>query len=178
MSDEDNFEEIETESKATAFSSEASPSVAGPPSSHFIGKKEEIVHARRITKFVNGRDEFNGRLCIVCPWHKYKITLAEGESLYQSVDPTQKPLKPKWLSKGKKQRVHMVLEVNGDVFVRFDDTPGSVESDYYQTDNFRAILQMKEEKKVQGLVEVLVGQVLLGANRAGGWGVAGVLLAG
>uniref|UniRef100_A0A4W4GN74 Soluble Rieske-type ferredoxin domain-containing protein n=1 Tax=Electrophorus electricus TaxID=8005 RepID=A0A4W4GN74_ELEEL len=27
--------------------------------------------------------EFNGHLCIVCPRHKHKITLAEGEGVYR-----------------------------------------------------------------------------------------------
>uniref|UniRef100_A0A3B3Q2Z5 Rieske domain-containing protein n=1 Tax=Paramormyrops kingsleyae TaxID=1676925 RepID=A0A3B3Q2Z5_9TELE len=108
-----------------------------PPSSYFIGKREDIVKVKRVTKFINGRDvlvlyhngtfhamdmrcyhsggplqngdieEFSGKLCIVCPWHKYKITLLEGEGLYQAVDPSQKVLKPKWASKGIKQRVHL-----------------------------------------------------------------------
>lgn len=66
--------------------------------------------------------EFNGRLCIVCPWHKYKITLAEGEGLYQAVDdPTAKPLRTQWRSKGVKQRIHKVTEVNGNVYVTLND---------------------------------------------------------
>lgn len=38
--------------------------------------------------------EFDGRPCIVCPWHKYKITLATGEGLYQSIDPKDPAAKP------------------------------------------------------------------------------------
>ncbi|XP_048833837.1 Rieske domain-containing protein-like [Brienomyrus brachyistius] len=147
-----------------------------PPSSHFIGKREDLMKVKRVTKFINGRDvlvlyhngtfhamdtrcyhsggplqngdieEFSGKLCIVCPWHKYKITLLEGEGLYQAVDPSQKVLKPKWASKGIKQRVHLVKEVNGDVFVTLNDFPGSLDSDYYQSEQYRAIFNKAENK--------------------------------
>ncbi|XP_022052098.1 Rieske domain-containing protein-like [Acanthochromis polyacanthus] len=154
--------------------SQTSSSSMSPPSSssttaHFIGKKEEIVKAGRVTKLVNRcRDvlvlyhqgqlhamdmrcyhaggalqhgdieEFNGRLCIVCPWHKYKITLEEGEGLYQAVDdPMAKPLRTYWRSKGVKQRIHKVTEVNGDVYVTLNDSSEAIESDTYQTERFR-----------------------------------------
>ncbi|XP_074493949.1 Rieske domain-containing protein-like [Sebastes fasciatus] len=83
-------------------------------------------------------EEFNGRLCIVCPWHKYKITLAEGEGLYQAVDdPTVKPLRTHWRSKGVKQRIHKVTEVNGNVYVTLNDSSEAIESDVYQTEKYR-----------------------------------------
>uniref|UniRef100_A0A0E9WYN7 Rieske domain-containing protein n=1 Tax=Anguilla anguilla TaxID=7936 RepID=A0A0E9WYN7_ANGAN len=155
---------------------EAPSSASPPPSSYFIGKKDEIIEAGRVTKLVNNREvlvlhhdgvfhamdmrcyhsggilfygdieEFNGRLCIVCPWHKYKITLAEGEGLYQSVDPKEKPPKPRWRSKGVKQRIHRAIEVDDDIFVEFNDTPGPIESDVYQTESFRARARAKLEK--------------------------------
>ncbi|XP_059193376.1 Rieske domain-containing protein [Centropristis striata] len=149
--------------------SQASSSSSPPPASHFIGKKEDIVKAGRLTKTVNGcRDilvlyhqgqlhamdmrcyhsggalqygdieEFNGRLCIVCPWHKYKITLAEGEGLYQAVDdPTAKPLRTHWQSKGVKQRIHKVTEVSGDVYITLNDSSEAIESDAYQSERYR-----------------------------------------
>ncbi|XP_041793621.1 Rieske domain-containing protein [Chelmon rostratus] len=155
-------------SSPPSFSSSSSP----PPSSHFIGKKEDIVTAGRVTKLVNGcRDvlvlyhqgqlhamdmrcyhsggalqygdieEFNGLLCIVCPWHKYKITLAEGEGLYQAVDdPTAKALRTHWRSKGVKQRIHKVTEVNGDVYVTLNDSSETIASDVYQTERYRTVL--------------------------------------
>uniref|UniRef100_A0AAR2KMD5 Rieske domain-containing protein n=2 Tax=Pygocentrus nattereri TaxID=42514 RepID=A0AAR2KMD5_PYGNA len=136
----------------------------------FVGTREAVVQAGRVVRRVHGRDvlvlhhqgalyaldlhcyhsggplqegdieEFGGRLCIVCPWHKYKITLAEGEGLYQAVNPLVKPLRPVWCSKGVKQRVHQVTEVNGDIFIRLDDSAGAVESDHYQTEEYRAKL--------------------------------------
>ncbi|XP_029019344.1 Rieske domain-containing protein [Betta splendens] len=143
-----------------------------PPASHFIGKKEDIIKAGRVTKLVNGcRDvlvlyhqgklhamdmhcyhsggalqhgdieEFNGRMCIVCPWHKYKITLAEGEGLYQAVEnPTAKPLRTHWRSKGVKQRIHEVTEVNGDVYITLNNSSETIESDVYQTERYRTVL--------------------------------------
>uniref|UniRef100_A0A672Q9X0 Rieske domain-containing protein n=1 Tax=Sinocyclocheilus grahami TaxID=75366 RepID=A0A672Q9X0_SINGR len=120
---------------------------------HFIGKKENIIQDRRVVKSVGERDvlviyhqgdfyaidvrcyhsggplqegdieDFDGRPSIECPWHKYKITLAEGESLYQAVDPSVKPLKPTWCSKGVKQRVHTVTLSNEDVNSFLKDWP-------------------------------------------------------
>ncbi|KAM7391950.1 hypothetical protein PAMP_022596 [Pampus punctatissimus] len=92
-------------------------------------------------------EEFNGRLCIVCPWHKYKITLAEGEGLYQAVDnPTAKPLRTHWRSKGVKQRIHKVTEVNGDVYVTLNDSCEAIESDNYQTERYRTVLLKAQPK--------------------------------
>ncbi|XP_062237692.1 Rieske domain-containing protein [Platichthys flesus] len=160
------------------LSSSSSSSSSLPSVSHFIGKKEDIVKAGRVTKLVNGcRDvlvlfhqgqlhamdmrcyhsggalqhgdieEFNGRQCIVCPWHKYKITLAEGEGLYQAVDdPLVKPLRTRWCSKGVKQRIHQVTEVNGDVYVTLDDSIEAIESDIYQTERYRTVLLKAQPK--------------------------------
>lgn len=80
----------------------------------------------------NQMQEINGKMCIICPKHKYKISLAEGEGLYKGTDPTKKPPVPRWYSKGVKQRTHTVIETNGDVFVKLSETPGWIESDYYQ----------------------------------------------
>lgn len=91
--------------------------------------------------------EFNGQMCIVCPWHKYKITLAEGEGLYQAVDdPTAKPLRTYWRSKGVKQRIHKVIEVNGDVYVTLNDSSEAVDSDVYQTERYRTVLLKAQPK--------------------------------
>uniref|UniRef100_A0A8D3B6F2 Rieske domain-containing protein n=1 Tax=Scophthalmus maximus TaxID=52904 RepID=A0A8D3B6F2_SCOMX len=92
-------------------------------------------------------EEFNGQLCIVCPWHKYKITLAEGEGLYQAVeDPTAKPLRTHWRSKGVKQRIHKVTEVNGEVYVTLNDSIEAIESDVYQTETYRSV-SLKAQSK-------------------------------
>ncbi|XP_041644004.1 Rieske domain-containing protein-like [Cheilinus undulatus] len=162
----------------TSHSSSSSSSSSPPHTSHFIGRKEDIIKSGRVTKLVNGcRDvlvlyhqeqfyamdmhcyhaggalqngdieEFNGQLCIVCPWHKYKITLEEGEGLYQAVDdPTAKPLRTHWRSKGVKQRIHKVTEVNGDVFVTLNDSSEAIESDVYQTEKYRTLFQKNQPK--------------------------------
>ncbi|XP_036385943.1 Rieske domain-containing protein [Megalops cyprinoides] len=134
---------------------------------YFIGRKEDIIQAKRVTKFLNGRDilvvhhdgkfyamdehcyhagsslengdieEFNNKLCIVCPKHKYKITLAEGEGIYKATNPKEKNSAARWFSKGIKQRVHTVMEVNGDIFVKISEVCRFIESDYYQTEEFR-----------------------------------------
>ncbi|XP_043920061.1 Rieske domain-containing protein [Protopterus annectens] len=126
-----------------------------------VGSVENIKKEKRITAVVSGREvvifyhedkfyaldmrcyhaggplhrgdieEIDGRACIVCPWHKYKITLAEGEGLYQSVNPSVPTDKPKWCSKGLKQRTHTVTVANGDVYVTLSDTSTSMDSDIY-----------------------------------------------
>ncbi|KAB5540188.1 hypothetical protein PHYPO_G00099000 [Pangasianodon hypophthalmus] len=85
-------------------------------------------------------EEVAGRVCIVCPWHKYKISVCDGEGVYQAVDPSVKPLKPRWCSKGVKQRVHKVTEVRGRVYITLNTSPEHLESDQYQTSKYRDAL--------------------------------------
>lgn len=129
---------------------------------YFVGKKDELIEAKRTLRTLEGRDiliihhqgvfyaidcycyhagsslqngdieEIDSKLCIICPKHKYKISLAKGEGLYKGTDPRGKPPVPRWYSKGVKQRIHTVTESNGDVFVKLSEQPGWIESDYYQ----------------------------------------------
>ncbi|KAM9743286.1 Rieske domain-containing protein-like isoform 1-T3 [Menidia menidia] len=169
---------FDEEISQTSSSTSSPPPSSFSPTLCFIGKKEDIVRAGRVTKSVNGcRDvlvlhhrgqlyamdmrcyhsggalqngdieEFNGRLCIVCPWHKYKITLAEGECLYQAVDnPTAKPVRTQWRSKGVKQRIHEVTEISGDVYVTLNDSTENIDSDFYQTEKYRTVAQKTQQK--------------------------------
>ncbi|XP_053095973.1 Rieske domain-containing protein [Pangasianodon hypophthalmus] len=93
-------------------------------------------------------EEINNKLCIVCPKHKYKISLEEGEGIYNASNPKDKDQPPCWMSKGIKQRVHKVTEVDGNVYVTLSVTPGWIESDYYQTEKGRAELKrVKDSEK-------------------------------
>ncbi|XP_067087573.1 Rieske domain-containing protein [Osmerus mordax] len=165
---------------SSSASQPPSSSASPPPSPHFIGRREDIMQARRVVMRVNdcrdvlvlyyqgefhamdvrcyhsggplqGGDieDFNGHKCIVCPWHKYKITLAEGEGLYQAVDPSVKPPKPTWRSKGIKQRVHKVTEANGNIFLTLNDSGEAVESDFYQTERYRELFQRTQPKPLK-----------------------------
>ncbi|KAJ8260794.1 hypothetical protein COCON_G00165170 [Conger conger] len=123
------------------------------PASYFIGKKEDVMKAKRVSKFINGRDVlviyYEGKFYAMDAYcyHaggllengdiEYKITLAEGEGLYQASDPEEKPPIPRWYSKGIKQRVHTVLDVGGDIYVKMSDVRKSIGSDYYQTEKQR-----------------------------------------
>lgn len=81
----------------------------------------------------------------MCPWHKYKITLEEGEGLYQAVDdPLAKPLRSHWRSKGVKQRIHKIIEVNGDVYLTLNVSKEAIESDVYQTERYRTMLSKNQ----------------------------------
>lgn len=93
-----------------------------------------LCHIRFLTCFFffTPLQELNGKLCIICPNHKYKITLAQGEGIYKATNPKEKPPVARWYSKGLKQRTHTVIEKDGDVYVKLSDTAGWLESDYYQ----------------------------------------------
>ena len=62
--------------------------------------------------------------CVVCPWHRYPISLRTGECLYRNMSGTA-------CSKGLKQRVHEVVRRNGRILVRLASAPDKVESDTY-----------------------------------------------
>uniref|UniRef100_A0A663F0R9 Rieske domain-containing protein n=1 Tax=Aquila chrysaetos chrysaetos TaxID=223781 RepID=A0A663F0R9_AQUCH len=126
-----------------------------------IGKEDDIKKSRRVTAKVNGREvvvfyhegkfhamdsrcyheggplrlgeieDINGQACIVCPWHKYKITLETGEGLYEGINPLEPSPTPQWQSKGVKQRIHKVTIDNGNVYVSPPDLSVSFDSDYF-----------------------------------------------
>nr|XP_003479490.2 Rieske domain-containing protein isoform X1 [Cavia porcellus] len=84
-------------------------------------------------------EDFDGRSCIVCPWHKFKITLATGEGLYQSKNPKDPSAKPEWCSKGIKQRIHRVTVENGNIYVTLSKEPFKCDSDFYATGIYKVI---------------------------------------
>ncbi|XP_068451067.1 Rieske domain-containing protein [Clinocottus analis] len=129
---------------------------------HFVGKKDELIEAKRSFRTLEGRDiliishqsgfyaidsycyhaggilqngdieEIAGTLCIICPNHKYKISLANGEGLYKARDPTENNPVARLYSKGVKQRTHTVTETNGDVYVKLSEDTCWIESDFFQ----------------------------------------------
>ncbi|PRP89497.1 hypothetical protein PROFUN_01360 [Planoprotostelium fungivorum] len=71
-------------------------------------------------------EELGDRVCVVCPWHRYKIDLSNGESLYTNLSGDA-------CSKGVKQRTHDV-----EVMVRVKaaaDGEQKIESDTYAYSN-------------------------------------------
>ncbi|XP_040099262.1 Rieske domain-containing protein-like [Oryx dammah] len=149
--------------------SEQHPKTKEQYASVYVGREEDIKRSERITAVVHDREvvisyhkgefhamdircyhsggplhlgeieEFDGRACIVCPWHKYKITLKTGEGLYQSVDPKDPSAKPMWCSKGIKQRIRTVTADNGNIYVTLSNEPFKCDSDYYATGIFKVI---------------------------------------
>ena len=91
--------------------------------------------------------DIDKKLCIICPKHKYKITLAEGEGLFRAPVPNQEVRTFKWYSKGIKQRVHKVSEDGGDVFVTLSDTTCFIESDYYYTEQGRKVRNKVDDNR-------------------------------
>ncbi|XP_060747772.1 Rieske domain-containing protein [Tachysurus vachellii] len=158
--------------RLSATMSEKEPADSGK--SCLVGKKENLIEAKRTSVTVGDRvvvviyhqgvfyamdqhcyhaggsllngdiEEIDNRLCIVCPKHKYKISMAEGEGLYIS-NPKDKDQPPCWKSKGIKQRVHKVTEVDGDIYVTLSETPGWIDSDYYQSEQGRMDLKLAKE---------------------------------
>ncbi|KAM8917860.1 Rieske domain-containing protein isoform 1-T1 [Spinachia spinachia] len=148
---------------------------------HFVGKKEELIEAKRSFRTLEGRDiliihhqsvfyavdsycyhaggqlqngdieEIAGKMCIICPNHKYKISLAEGEGLYKAKDPTEKTPVSRWYSKGVKQRIHAVTESNGDVYVMLSQDSNWIESDFFQGEKGKVerTKAAAAEKKIQ-----------------------------
>ncbi|KAJ6669773.1 hypothetical protein lerEdw1_000322 [Lerista edwardsae] len=139
-----------------------------------IGREDDIKKLRRTTATVHNRDvvifyhdgsfyamdhrcyhaggplhlgeieDISGQPCIICPWHKYKITLSTGEGLYQAVNPREPSVAPKWKSKGIKQRTHRVTVDSGNVYVTLSDLADSIDSDYYAEKFRKAINSMKK----------------------------------
>ena len=75
----------------------------------------------------------DGRPCVSCPWHAYKVTVDTGEKLYRSTELVDGKLVPAgWKSVGARQRVHAVKEVPGDgVFVSLHPGGPPCDSDSY-----------------------------------------------
>ena len=77
-------------------------------------------------------EDVDGKTCISCPWHTYKVTLDTGEKLYRATEMVDgRPVPIGWTSAGVKQRVHGVADADdGNVYVTLR-TDGEVESDKY-----------------------------------------------
>lgn len=80
-------------------------------------------------------------MCVVCPWHKHKITLDTGESLYTSIDPLNPKIQKPNCSKGVKQRLHHA-KVEGDmIYIKISELEQEVESDRYYGDEYKEFMK-------------------------------------
>ncbi|XP_068127792.1 Rieske domain-containing protein [Hyperolius riggenbachi] len=83
-------------------------------------------------------EDIDGRPCVVCPWHKYRIVLENGEGLYRGVNPSDRQRNKKWFSKGVKQRTHKVTVSNGGVYITLSDISASYcDSDFFAKEKFK-----------------------------------------
>ena len=120
---------------------------AGGPLSE--GDIEDLVLTTKIKKGKTAKSEEVNHPCVVCPWHKYKISLTTGEGIYLHADPfATTPQRPKNKSRGPKQRTHLVWEENGYVYVVVGGTDNGgtsikYDSDYYASEDFQ--LRMKQK---------------------------------
>lgn len=93
----------------------------------------QLFHIRFFTCFLSTQlQDFDSMLCIVCPKHKYKISLVKGEGVYRATDHTETTPVARWYSKGVKQRVHTVIETDGNVYVKLSEDKCWIESDFFQ----------------------------------------------
>lgn len=83
-------------------------------------------------------EEVNSHLCIVCPWHTYKVTLATGEKLYRATEmrPDGKLVPVGRRSAGVRQRCHLAYEEGGSVYVQLGTEPAELPSDKYACDKY------------------------------------------
>lgn len=102
----------------------------------------EVVN---LLSFTKNTQEINGKMCIICPKHKYKITLAEGEGLFKGTNPREQPPVARWYSKGVRQRIHTVTETNGDVCVKLSEDKCWIDSDYFQGEKGKLEREKAEE---------------------------------
>lgn len=78
---------------------------------------------------------------MICPWHKHKITLDTGESLYTAIDPMNpRNIRPN-CSKGVRQRTHHVRVERDDIMVKLSDRDQELESDRYFTEPYRIFIE-------------------------------------
>lgn len=126
-----------------------------------VGIKRNFVEKQKVKCNVNGRDivvfyhnqqfyamdqhcyhaggpleqgdieDVGGHWCIICPYHKQRITLDTGEGLHYSIDPKDLKKPPKLCSKGTVQRIHQVQVVEDKVYVTLSDSKEYVPSDYF-----------------------------------------------
>jgi len=61
-------------------------------------------------------EDIDGRPCIRCPWHEYRITMDTGEGMYMALEGHYK-------SKGTRQRTHTVRVQEGRIQVALQTVP-------------------------------------------------------
>lgn len=66
--------------------------------------------------------QVNGHSCIVCPFHRYVISLETGECFYRPAGELGG-----WRSKGKRQRIYRIV-VHGEMLFISNDDPSGVAS--------------------------------------------------
>jgi nitrite reductase/ring-hydroxylating ferredoxin subunit len=116
-------------------------------------------------------EDIDGKACLNCSWHHYKITIDGGEKLYQSTEfdkETKKLVPAGWKSVGQKQRVHLVEERDGGISVHLL-LDGNIESDKYSDCSLSGNLMAPDSTK-SAINKALKGG---GMPAGGASGVAG-----
>ncbi|XP_071138936.1 Rieske domain-containing protein-like isoform X2 [Mytilus edulis] len=82
-------------------------------------------------------EDIGSHSCIVCPWHRYKVTLQTGENFYQSIDPYNTKKAPVWTCGGVKQRTHQVIIKDEDFYLKLSPCSGDLDSDHYNSPEYK-----------------------------------------
>lgn len=78
-------------------------------------------------------EDIEGKPCLICPWHDYKIDAFTGEKYFQAVSWQDGKMVPAgWKSNGPRHRVHEAEErEDGLLYVRLSTDPAELPSDEY-----------------------------------------------
>ncbi|KAG2488150.1 hypothetical protein HYH03_013293 [Edaphochlamys debaryana] len=82
-------------------------------------------------------EDLDGKKCLVCPWHFYKIDVCTGDKYYQGMEfKDGKLVGGEWKSNGVRQRTHEVVEADGKIYVKVASGSATerVDSDGYAFD--------------------------------------------
>ncbi|PNW84055.1 hypothetical protein CHLRE_04g219450v5 [Chlamydomonas reinhardtii] len=83
-------------------------------------------------------EDVNGRKCIVCPWHFYKIDVESGDKYYQTMEFKEGKMQAgEWKSNGVRQRTHKTWEEGGKIYVQlstYERRPSH--ADYVESDGY------------------------------------------
>lgn len=75
-------------------------------------------------------EEIDKKLCVLCPWHNYIITLETGDGLYIGYD-AKKKQNTGVKSKGKRQRIHNVFCKDKKIYIQLNYDIKELASDQY-----------------------------------------------
>ncbi|XP_013418942.1 Rieske domain-containing protein isoform X2 [Lingula anatina] len=118
-----------------------SPSAPPMQEPVFVGRREDLVKAKKTKITVNDREiiivySTKGKLhAIDALCYHQGGSLFEGD--IEAVNPRKSKTKTVWKTLGRKQRIHRLIDKEDDVYVELSDLTDKRESDYFYTEEGR-----------------------------------------